>query len=146
MSDGKAFAISETSVNEAGCIHTTQGLEFDYVGVIIGDDMRYENGHVITDFTKRASTDQSIKGLKSLYREDKEMALARAEEIIKNTYRTLMTRGMKGCYIYCTDKALSDYIQSRLPHKVITYPMVGEHQGLQAAESRDFYGKNEQKE
>ena len=146
LSDGKAFAISETSVNEAGCIHTTQGLEFDYVGVIIGDDMRYENGHVITDFTKRASTDQSIKGLKSLYREDKEMALARAEEIIKNTYRTLMTRGMKGCYIYCTDKALSDYIQSRLPHKVITYPMVGEHQGLQAAESRDFYGKNEQKE
>ena len=61
----KLFAISENSVHEAGCIHTTQGLEFDYVGVIIGDDMRYENGKIITDFTKRASTDQSIKGLKN---------------------------------------------------------------------------------
>ena len=71
LSEGKAFAISDTSVNEAGCIHTTQGLEFDYVGVIIGDDLRYENGHVVTDFTKRASTDQSIKGVKSLYKVNK---------------------------------------------------------------------------
>ena len=142
LSEGKAFAISETSVNEAGCIHTTQGLEFDYVGVIIGDDLRYENGHVLTDFTKRASTDQSIKGLKSLYKVNKAEALKRAEEIIKNTYRTLMTRGMKGCYIYCTDKALSDYIQRRLHHKVIQYPMVGESRDLLAAESRATYGKN----
>lgn len=142
LSEGKAFAISETSVNEAGCIHTTQGLEFDYVGVIIGNDLRYENGHVVTDFTKRASTDQSIKGLKSLYKVNKVEALKRAEEIIKNTYRTLMTRGMKGCYIYCTDKALSDYIQRRLHHKVIKYPMVGEAKDLLAAESRATYGKN----
>ena len=142
LSDGKAFAISETSVNEAGCIHTTQGLEFDYVGVIIGDDLRYENGRVVTDFTKRASTDQSIKGLKSLYKVNREEALTRAEEIIKNTYRTLMTRGMKGCYIYCTDKALSDYIRRRLHHKVIKYPLLGESRGLLAAESRAAYGKN----
>ena len=114
LSEGKAFAISDTSVNEAGCIHTTQGLEFDYVGVIIGDDLRYENGHVVTDFTKRASTDQSIKGLKSLYKVNKVEALKRAEEIIKNTYRTLMTRGMKGCYIYCTDKGLSEYLKKRM--------------------------------
>ena len=117
-------------------------MEFDYVGVIIGDDLRYENGHVVTDFTKRASTDQSIKGLKSLYKVNKVEALKRAEEIIKNTYRTLMTRGMKGCYIYCTDKALSDYIQRRLHHKVIQYPMVGESKDLLAAESRATYGKN----
>ena len=38
------YAIDEDSIHEAGCIHTSQGLEFDYVGVIIGDDMRYENG------------------------------------------------------------------------------------------------------
>ena len=37
------------SIHEAGCIHTSQGLEFDYTGVIIGDDMRFENGKVITD-------------------------------------------------------------------------------------------------
>lgn len=114
LDDKKSFAMNENSINEAGCIHTTQGLEFDYVGVIIGDDLRYENGHIVTDFTKRASTDQSIKGLKGMYKKDPATALERADEIIKNTYRTLMTRGMKGCYIYCTNKALSDYIKKRL--------------------------------
>ena len=114
LDNGEAFATSETSVNEAGCIHTTQGLEFDYVGVIMGDDIRYENGHVITDFTKRASTDQSIKGLKKLYGEDPDEAGRRADEIIKNTYRTLMTRGMKGCYVYCIDPGMSDYMRGRL--------------------------------
>ena len=114
LDDGQAFAISEDSVNEAGCIHTTQGLEFEYVGVIMGDDIRYENGHIVTDFTKRASTDQSIKGLKSLYKDNPEEAKKKADEIIKNTYRTLMTRGMKGCYIYCTDKYLKEYIKSRI--------------------------------
>ena len=114
LDDGQAFAIGEDSVNEAGCIHTTQGLEFDYVGVIIGDDIRYENGHVITDFTKRARTDQSLKGIKKLYRENPDEALKRADEIIKNTYRTLMTRGMKGCYIYCTDPGMREYIRKRL--------------------------------
>ena len=108
------YATSDTSVNEAGCIHTTQGLEFDYVGVIIGDDLRYENGHVVTDFTKRASTDQSIRGLKKLYKENPDAAEKRADEIIKNTYRTLLTRGMKGCYIYCTDSGMHDYIRDRI--------------------------------
>ena len=58
------WAIENSSVREAGCIHTAQGLEFDYVGVIIGDDMRYENGEIITDHTKRAKTDQSLRGIK----------------------------------------------------------------------------------
>ena len=114
LNNGKEYAIDENSIHEAGCIHTTQGLEFDYVGVIIGDDIRYENGKIITDFTKRASTDQSIKGLKKLYKENKEVALKRADEIIKNTYRTLMTRGMKGCYVYCTDENLRDYMKKRI--------------------------------
>ncbi len=117
LANGLAFAIDPNSVNEAGCIHTTQGLEFDYVGVIIGDDLRYENGEIITDFTKRASTDQSIKGIKKLYNEDPDKALKIADEIIKNTYRTLITRGMKGCYIYCTDAKLSEYIRKKLPNK-----------------------------
>lgn len=108
------FAIDEDSVNEVGCIHTSQGLEFDYAGVIIGDDMRYENGHIITDFTKRAKTDQSLKGIKKLYKENPEFAKREADEIIKNTYRTLMTRGMKGCYVYCTDKKLADYLRQCL--------------------------------
>lgn len=108
------FAIDENSINEIGCIHTSQGLDFDYVGVIIGDDMRFENGHVITDASKRASTDQSLKGIKKLEKEDPDKAHKEADEIIKNTYRTLMTRGMKGCYIYCTDPNLAEYLKKRV--------------------------------
>ena len=114
LGNTSTFAIDEDSVNEIGCIHTSQGLEFDYAGVIIGDDMRYEDGHIVTDFTKRASTDQSLKGIKKLYKEDPEFALAEADEIIKNTYRTLMTRGMKGCYVYCTDQNLANYLRKCL--------------------------------
>jgi hypothetical protein len=108
------FAIDEDSINQIGCIHTSQGLEFDYVGVIIGDDMRYENGHIVTDFTKRAKTDQSLKGIKKMYKENPKFALKEADEIIKNTYRTLMTRGMKGCYVYCTDENLAEYLRECL--------------------------------
>ena len=64
---------------------------------------------MVTDFTKRARSDQSIRGLKKLAKSSPEEAQNRADEIIKNTYRTLMTRGMKGCYIYCTDSGLQDY-------------------------------------
>lgn len=111
LKNTNTFAIDENPVNEAGCIHTSQGLEFDYVGVIIGNDMRYENGKIKTDFTQRAQTDQSLKGIKTMYREDANKALTVADEIIKNTYRTLMTRGMKGCYIYCVDHNLADYLR-----------------------------------
>ena len=111
------FAIDETSVSEAGCIHTSQGLEFDYVGVIIGNDLRYENGKVITDFTKRAKTDQSLKGIKKIYKENPQKAQQLADEIIKNTYRTLMTRGMKGCYVYCVDDSLAAYLRNCLKER-----------------------------
>lgn len=113
LGSSNTWAIDPDSVNEIGCIHTCQGLEFDYVGVIIGDDLRYENG-IITDFTKRARTDQSIKGLKGLYKKDKDKALSIADRIIKNTYRTLLTRGQKGCYIYCIDNNLKEYLKRRL--------------------------------
>lgn len=114
LGNGEPFAVSDTSINEAGCIHTSQGLEFDYVGVIMGNDIRFENGQVITDFTKRAKTDQSLKGIKKLYQESPQEARKRADEIIKNTYRTLLTRGMKGCYIYCTDPGMASYLKARL--------------------------------
>lgn len=114
LDNTQTFAIDPDSVNEIGCIHTSQGLEFDYVGVIIGDDMRFENDHVVTDFHKRARTDQSLKGIKKLYKENPQKALKEADEIIKNTYRTLMTRGMKGCYIYCTDTNLAEYLKKSI--------------------------------
>ena len=108
------WAINPESIEQAGCIHTSQGLEFDYVGVIIGDDIRYENGMIITDFTKRAKTDQSLKGIKSLYKKDPDKALKLADEIIKNTYRTLLTRGQKGCYVYITDSNLKHFFRENL--------------------------------
>ena len=114
LDGGEPFAVSDTSVNEIGCIHTSQGLEFDYVGVIIGEDIRYVDGKVITDFTKRAQTDQSLKGIKKLNKENPDQARERADQIIRNTYRTLLSRGMKGCYIYCVDPELERYLKERL--------------------------------
>lgn len=114
LGNSSTWAIDKESVNEIGCIHTCQGLEFDYVGVIIGDDLRYENNHIITDYTKRAKTDQSIKGINKIAKEEGiEEAKRITDSIIKNTYKTLMTRGMKGCYVYCIDKKLNEYLKNR---------------------------------
>ena len=112
--NSQTWAIEKDSINEAGCVHTCQGLEFDYVGVIIGDDMIYRDGQILTDVTKRARTDQSVKGIKSLLKNDPEEAEKVTDEIIKNTYKVLMTRGMKGCYVFCTDDELRDYIKAAL--------------------------------
>ena len=105
------WAIDEDSFEQVGCIHTSQGLEFDYVGVIIGQDLRYENNRVITDYKKRSKTDKSLSGI------NKTKNYQLADEIIRNTYRTLLTRGQKGCYIYCEDKSLSSYIKKILVTK-----------------------------
>lgn len=114
LGNTSTWAIDPESVNQVGCIHTSQGLEFEYVGVIIGEDLRFCDGEVITDFTKRASTDRSLFGIKKLYREDPKKALEIADKIIKNTYRTLMSRGQKGCYVYCVDEELNKYLKAKL--------------------------------
>ena len=118
LGNSSTWAVDKESIKEIGCIHTCQGLEFDYVGVIIGNDMKYEEDHIITDYKQRAKTDQSLKGINKIAKEKGiEKANKIADEIIKNTYKTLMTRGMKGCYIYCTDKNLSNYIKKSLKSK-----------------------------
>ncbi len=103
------WAIDKDSFDQIGCIHTCQGLEFDYIGVIIGKDLRCEDGKVITDVTKRSNNDQSIKGLKKDFKRSHV-----AERIIKDTYKVLMTRGQKGCFIYCEDKALANHVKEML--------------------------------
>lgn len=108
------WAIDDDTIDQVGCIHTSQGLEFSYVGVIIGNDLRYENGKVITDYTKRAQTDQSLKGLIGPCNQGNIQALSEVDKIIRDTYKTLLSRAMKGCFIYCTDKALSDYLKTRI--------------------------------
>lgn len=110
--EGSLWIISPNSVNEIGCIHTCQGLEVDYVGVIIGPDMVYRDGKIITDPSKRSKMDSTMKGYKRDYAIDPELADKKADMIIKNTYRTLMTRGMKGCYVYCVDQDLNTYLSS----------------------------------
>ncbi|OYZ01676.1 MAG: hypothetical protein B7Y37_05830 [Sphingobacteriia bacterium 28-36-52] len=115
--EGSKWIISPDSVNQIGCIHTCQGLEVDYIGVIIGEDLIVRNGQVITDASKRASSDNSVKGYKKMLKENQSEAANTLDLIIKNTYRTLMTRGMKGCYIYCVDKETAEYFKEQLAVK-----------------------------
>ncbi len=109
--DGSLWIIKPESVNEVGCIHTCQGLEVDYIGVIIGDDMVVRDGKIITNPFERSKNDSSVKGYKKLLKEEPVEGAKLLELIIKNTYRTLMTRGMRGCYIYCTDPETNEYFK-----------------------------------
>ena len=115
--DGQAWIIQPDSVTEVGCIHTCQGLEVDYIGVIIGPDLVVQDGKVITLPGQRASTDKSIHGWKKMMKEDPVKTQKRLDAIIKNTYRTLMTRGSKGCYVYFTDKNMEEYFMSHLSQR-----------------------------
>ena len=105
------FATRENAIYEVGCVHNVQGLEFDYIGVIIGPDLKYENGKVLTDYKKRASTEKSLYGLYVLMKQDKEYYEKLADTIIRNTYRVLLTRGLKGCYVYACDEALQNHLK-----------------------------------
>lgn len=130
-SDEGFWIIAQDSVRQVGCIHTCQGLEVDYIGVIIGPDLIVRDGKVQTHPEARSKQDQSIKGYKKALSVDPEKARAKADAIIRNTYRTLMTRGMKGCYVYCTDAETAAHFRGRLsaidveqPRKVAENPGV----------------------
>jgi len=110
LENDKIWAINPNSFEQVGCIHTAQGLEFDYVGVLIGQDLRYDplSGRIITDKT-RISKDDRTSGIRTAPDDV-------AERLIKNTYKTLLTRGQKGCFIFCEDEPLAAYIRSFLGH------------------------------
>ena len=110
----QTWSITPGSVNQIGCIHTCQGLEFDYVGVIIGPDIIYRDGKILVDPSKRAKDDFTIHGYKKMMNSDPEGTKEIVRQIIKNTYRTLMSRGMKGCFVYVMDEELRNYIKSRI--------------------------------
>lgn len=112
-SDGNLWIMAPESVNEIGCIHTCQGLEVDYVGVIVGPDLVVRDDKVVTNPDKRAKTDASLKGYKATLKSNPGQANIKANTIIKNTYRTLMTRGMQGCYVYFTDDETRNYFKDR---------------------------------
>ena len=113
-SDGSLWITADDSIDQVGCIHTCQGLELDHVGVIIGPDFVIEDGDLKTAAAGRSTMDRSIRGWKTLMRKDPVGTSEHLDRIIRNTYRTLMTRGMKGCYVYCTDPAVADYFRRRL--------------------------------
>lgn len=112
--DGKLWLVKPNSINEVGCIHTCQGLELDYVGVIIGPDLVVRDGRVVTQPGERSRMDRTIRGYKKARRKNAAAADAKADAIIKNTYRTLLSRGMKGCLIWCTEEETQRYFKERL--------------------------------
>ena len=67
-----------------------------------------------TDGRNRASSDHSLWGFKRLLKSDPDAARQWADSMIKNTYMTLLTRGQKGCYIWCTDPETNEYFKSLL--------------------------------
>ncbi|MBI2386231.1 MAG: DUF2075 domain-containing protein [Elusimicrobia bacterium] len=117
---GESWAASKDGIEQVGCIHTSQGLEFDWMGVLIGDDLYYKDGAVRSDPAKRARTDKSLHGWKGEFKAAKDdpaaqkAIMAKVDEIIKGTYRVLLSRGRRGCFVWCKDAALRDYLNTRL--------------------------------
>ena len=104
---GTTWAIDSEGVDQIGCIHTSQGLEFDYVGVIVGSDLRFDkesNGFVV-DW----GSYKDRNGKKGLRNKPEQLS-----RLVRNIYKTLMTRGMRGCYVYIVDKEVEAYFRSRL--------------------------------
>lgn len=104
----KIWAVNPRSFEEVGCIHTAQGLEFDYVGVLIGRDLYYDptDGRVKTN-KEAISRDDGSSGIRTAPDEV-------ARRLILNTYKTLLTRGQKGCFVYCEDEGLRGYMKGML--------------------------------
>ncbi|WP_419537135.1 DNA/RNA helicase domain-containing protein [Endozoicomonas sp.] len=102
--NGRNWALNAKGLDEAGCIYTAQGFEFDYVGIIFGADLRYDpiNKYWVGDSSK--NFDNPVK------RSSPEHFI----RYIKNTYKVLMSRGMKGCYVYFVDPVTRDYFKSRI--------------------------------
>jgi len=107
------FSADESQKYRVGHIDTVQGLEFDYIGLIIGDDLIYNplKGQVQTDYTKHPMRAGHFRrhGRRAPLIED----LDQIDMIIRNTYNVLMKRGMKGIYIYCMDSKLSRFLKSK---------------------------------
>lgn len=97
------WAYKTGGVEQVGCIYTAQGFEFDYIGVIVGGDLKYdkEKDCLIADMSE--TRDPTL-------RRDPE----HFDNYVKNIYRVLMTRGMKGCYVYFVNKDTERFFKSRI--------------------------------
>ncbi|HAS56668.1 MAG TPA: hypothetical protein DCR94_05495 [Firmicutes bacterium] len=102
-----SWADDPDSIDEIGCIHTCQGVDLDYCGVIIGKDITYENGEIV--FHKEAHPKSDLAGIRNASDAD-------AKTWIENTYYVLLTRGIRGTYVYCEDDALREYLKSKIKY------------------------------
>lgn len=98
---------SENAINEVGCIHTVQGYDLNYVGVIIGPEITYDKDNNKFVIHKEMYADRYGK---QTINDDEQL-----ENYIKNIYKTLLTRGIQGTYIYIVDEGLRNYF-SRFIH------------------------------
>lgn len=116
------------SIDEVGCIHTCQGIDMNYCGVIIGKDLVFRDGRLEYIPSANATTDDA-SGIRTAPHD-------LAEKLIRNTYYVLLTRGMLGTYVYCEDPALRDHLRSMIVQseddnadgtaEVLYLPVVGE--------------------
>lgn len=97
------WAYDPNGINQIGCIYTAQGFEFDYVGVIFGKDLGYNLDSQEWEGRFEYSQDTVVKRAKREFL-----------DLVKNTYRVLFTRGMKGCYVYFMDKDTERFFKSRI--------------------------------
>lgn len=103
----KDWVNSKNAINEVGCIHTIQGYDLNYAGVIVGPEISYD------------SKNNKISVDKSKYLDfNGKRAITDPQELeiyVKNIYKTLLTRGIRGTYIYVVDKALQEYLKKFVP-------------------------------
>ena len=99
------WAYKPLGIEQVGCIYTAQGFEFDYAGVIIGGDLKYD------PVAKQIYTDRDACKDPVLRRRMSEATMT-FDDYVRNIYRVLMTRGMKGCYVYAVDEQLSKYLKN----------------------------------
>lgn len=102
------WAIHPECANQIGCIHTVQGLEMEYVGVIIGNDLGYDEETNSLVVRREEFKDKGARPAKPKKGQPDPLV-----DLVKNTYKTLMTRGMKGCYVYCCDEGLERFLRGK---------------------------------
>jgi DUF2075 family protein len=97
------WAYRADGIQQVGCVYTAQGFEFDYVGVIFGPDLVYDARAATWRGNPERSADKGIRKRSADFL-----------KLVKNTYRVLLTRGMKGCYVYFMDKPTENFFRSRM--------------------------------
>jgi hypothetical protein len=95
-SSADTWAIEPEGINQIGCVFSIQGLELDYIGVIIGPDLTFDQEH---DCLK------AVPGITHNMNPGDD-----PDKFVKNIYRVLMSRGKRGCYVYCCDKKVTAFL------------------------------------